>query len=326
MNARPLDAELLHVLRGLAHSTRVVVELCRPAAGVAQPDLVPILDGSAATAAASVERAALLLEKLMGRERPLKIVLAEDDEAAMFFLRQTLAGVGHQIVGETAHAAGLTTLLRSIPDVDIAVFDVHLLGGSGLDALRAAGRAAGRSIPGVAVTGDDSRQLLMEATQDATVLSYVLKPFTPDQLIASVEIALATHRRLAQFAAAAGDRIAIEQAKARLMATLGLAEGEAHHFLVRESQRQRPAVTARVFAERILAGEVADADLRKSLQSHRVIEVAQETIVQRFGMPRDNAYEILRRLARRSGLTVEMFARDVQAGTARLPDQWPESA
>jgi DNA-binding NarL/FixJ family response regulator len=192
----------------------------------------------------------------------LRVVVVEDDAVVLADLVAILSDAGHRVVGTAATAAEMAGLLdRERPQV--AVFDVHLPGGDGLEVFQAAARAA--PIGGIVVTGDTTDATRSRAGErDVTV--YLSKPVVPKVLTDNIRIVAAR--------AAAMDRT--RQEVARLQASLmACGEGEP-----RDAVR---AACARLVA-RGLSDDAAFAVLRDYSAFHGMNLDAAARLVLRGGL------------------------------------------
>jgi DNA-binding response OmpR family regulator len=110
-----------------------------------------------------------------------KVLLAEDDATMILLLKTLLEMEGFQVTGaETRPEAIVQTVQEERPDV--LVLDVHLSGGSGLDVLRQLRAHPTNGLRIVMISGMDLREASLQAGADA----FLLKPFMPDDLIATI--------------------------------------------------------------------------------------------------------------------------------------------
>ena len=108
----------------------------------------------------------------------LKNVVVEDDPVVRQFLKDTAEQLGHRVVGEAATGADMVrTVLAEEPDV--VLFDIHLPGMSGLDALRQIYQE--RVVAAVAITADRDAELVKRALEEH-VLAYLVKPVEAHQI------------------------------------------------------------------------------------------------------------------------------------------------
>jgi AmiR/NasT family two-component response regulator len=172
----------------------------------------------------------------------LKIVVVEDDETVRLFLKQTLEGLGHKIVGEAATGTDMVrTVLAAEPDV--IVFDIHLPRLNGLDALRQVYQE--KVIAAVAITADRDQDLVRRALEEH-VLAYLVKPVEAYQIGPAVLVAWARFDELRELSAenatlkqSLQNRKIIERAKGALMKRYRWSEQEAFRRLQRGAMNRR---------------------------------------------------------------------------------------
>src|SRR5699024_6699306 len=97
----------------------------------------------------------------------------------------------------------------------------------------AAGTALGRLGP-VATLTASSQAELVERARDAGAMAYVVKPFTPADLLPAVEIAISRHQQITQLESEIADlgerfetRKRVDRAKGLLQTNMDLSEPEA---------------------------------------------------------------------------------------------------
>ena len=124
---------------------------------------------------------------------PLQLLLLEDDPDLGQAVADHLAAAGHQVCWCRSLAAAQTA-----PAPDLALLDLHLPDGDGLDLLRA-WRAASKTWPVIVLTARDQVRDRIRGLQ-AGADDYLVKPFDLDELLARV--AAVARRRPPQSAAA----------------------------------------------------------------------------------------------------------------------------
>src|SRR5438552_4229668 len=120
-----------------------------------------------------------------------RILIVEDETAVAHLVEGYLAQEGYFVVGiaETGE--------RGIEDAsklraDLALMDIHL--GGELDGIQAAEQLQTQfDIPVVFLTGLPDPPTL-QRSREAQAFGYLLKPFRPDELKASIQLALDKHR------------------------------------------------------------------------------------------------------------------------------------
>jgi response regulator NasT len=190
---------------------------------------------------------------------PLNVVVVEDDATVRQFLKESLENLGHRIAGEAATGADMVrTVLDAEPDV--IVFDIHLPGLNGLDALRQIYQE--RVIAAVAITADRDQDLVRRALEEH-VLAYLVKPVEAHQLGPALLIARARFEELrglaeenASLRQTLQNRKIIERAKGVLMKRHRWTEAEAFRRLQRGAMNRRVAMVE--LAQEVLNGTVTD--------------------------------------------------------------------
>ena len=165
--------------------------------------------------------------------RPWRVLVADDDPGAIAAVRSALADCDDvRIVAEATTGAEAARLVYSTSP-DLAILDVHMPGGSGLDVVADLGPA--RMPPVVFVTAFDRHAV--EAF-DLHAVDYVLKPFDDERLRTAVGRAVRRlslerteemTRSLVALAAALGDPLGSGEA----------ASAPLRRFAVREADRVR---------------------------------------------------------------------------------------
>jgi response regulator NasT len=103
-----------------------------------------------------------------------------------------------------------------------------------------------------------SQKELVERARDAGAMAYVVKPFTPNDLVPAIEIALSRHEEIRALEAEVSDlqeqfatRKLVERAKSLLMTKMGLSEPEAFRWIQKTSMDRR--LSMREVAETIIS-------------------------------------------------------------------------
>ena len=121
------------------------------------------------------------------------VLVADDDRDIRELVAVKLRQAGYAVLAVQDGAAALSVLLEQRPD--LAVLDVMMPGLSGLDVCRTVrGSAATASIPVILLTakaqeGDVERGFAVGADD------YVVKPFSPRELVSRVQAVLARTRQ-----------------------------------------------------------------------------------------------------------------------------------
>jgi response regulator NasT len=169
----------------------------------------------------------------------LRVLIADDESIRLMSLRQQLAGLGHQVVGEASTGDEAVALAQRMRP-DLAILDIRMPGMDGIEAARQI--MSTRPIPIILLTGYSEEQLVARAAQ-ADVATYLIKPVAEDDLLPALTLALARFRQFETLQREVVDlrealeaRKVVERAKGILMRRLDLTEDEAFRRLQKQSQ------------------------------------------------------------------------------------------
>jgi response regulator NasT len=189
----------------------------------------------------------------------VRIVVAEDEALIRMDLVEMLNEAGYEVLAEAADGAHAVELVKEFKP-DLAILDVKM---PILDGISAAEEIISYC-PVLMLTAFSQRELVDRA-RDAGVMAYVLKPFTINDLIPAIEIAISRHVQMKSLADEVADlherlesRKVIDRAKGILMAALNLSEPEAFSWI------QKAAMDRRMTMKDV-ALAVADPDQAKKL-------------------------------------------------------------
>ncbi|HWK84644.1 MAG TPA: response regulator [Caldimonas sp.] len=121
--------------------------------------------------------------RMARRERPI-VLLVEDDEFSHQLVAITLQSRNVELVFESEGDAALERIRRVRPD--LVLMDVNLPGRDGVELTqRLKADPALAAIPVVMLTGEARREILVRS-MEAGAADFIVKPFTPDALIAKL--------------------------------------------------------------------------------------------------------------------------------------------
>jgi response regulator NasT len=191
----------------------------------------------------------------------LRIVIADDESLIRLDLAETLARLGHRVVGECGEGRTAVELVRKLKP-DLAILDVKMPEMDGVDAARLIARD--RLAPVLLLTAYSQRELV-ERAMDAGVFGYLVKPFKESDLLPAIAVARARFREFdaiarqaENLASALESRKLVDRAKGILMERHQLKEHEAFRRIQQQSMNSRKSM--REIAEAIIiASEVAEA-------------------------------------------------------------------
>jgi DNA-binding response OmpR family regulator len=117
------------------------------------------------------------------------ILVAEDEMHIMVLIQRKLESVGYAVHMTSDGKEALQLALNKA--YDLLLLDVMLPGCEGLEICRQVKAAFGDEAPPVILMSARGQQLDVEAGQEAGADDYIIKPFSPRQLLERVEAALA---------------------------------------------------------------------------------------------------------------------------------------
>lgn len=183
----------------------------------------------------------------------LRLVVAEDEAVIRMDLVEMLTELGYAVVGQAADGSQARDLVRTLAP-DVVLLDVNMPVLDGLTAAREISAVDNVAI--VMVTAFSQRDVV-ESAVAAGAHGYLVKPFTQADLVPTIELAVAQARAVQALAEeAAGlrersrDRQLVDEAKARIQASLGISEAEAFAVLRRGAMDAR--ITLAEAAARLL--------------------------------------------------------------------------
>ncbi|MFV0460535.1 MAG: ANTAR domain-containing response regulator [Actinomycetales bacterium] len=182
-----------------------------------------------------------------------RVVVAEDEAIIRLDLVEMLTEKGFDIVGEAGDGEAAVRLVEEMRP-DLVVMDIKM---PVLDGISAAERIVKARIAPVVLLTAFSQTELVERARDAGAMAYVVKPFTADTLLPSLEIALSRHAEIQALEAEVGEiterfetRKQVERAKGLLMQSMGLAEPEAFRWIQKTAMDRR--MSMREVAEAVI--------------------------------------------------------------------------
>ncbi len=189
----------------------------------------------------------------MDEQRRQRAVIAEDEALIRLDLKEMLEEEGFAVVGEAGDGEQAVALVQELRP-DLVVLDVKM---PVLDGISAAERiAAARLAPVVILTAFSQRELV-ERARDAGAMAYVVKPFTPADLIPAIEMAVSRYAEITTLEAEIADlqerfetRKLVDRAKSVLQTKFGMSEPEAFRWIQKTSMDRR--LTMREVARTVL--------------------------------------------------------------------------
>ncbi len=116
-----------------------------------------------------------------------RILLVEDERVTRHRIQKVMEDAGHQVTAVASAVEALRELQRE--PVNLMLLDVWLPEMNGLELLSRM-RQSGTQPPAIIITADDTPTTLLEAVR-AQAYAFLTKPVDPDDLVATIERALA---------------------------------------------------------------------------------------------------------------------------------------
>jgi AmiR/NasT family two-component response regulator len=165
---------------------------------------------------------------------PRRVVIAEYEALIRMDLAEMLAEEGYVVVGQAGDGQTAVELVeRERPD--LVILDVKM---PVLDGIAAAERIAEARIAPVVILTAFSQRDLVQRARDAGAMAYLVKPFTRDDLMPAIEIAVSRFTELGALESEVADlaeqlaaRKAVDRAKGILQRELGLSEPDAFRWI-----------------------------------------------------------------------------------------------
>jgi AmiR/NasT family two-component response regulator len=184
---------------------------------------------------------------------PRRVLIAEDEALIRMDLAEMLAEEGYDVVGQAADGEQAIALAEELRP-DLVVLDVKM---PKLDGIAAAQRIAGERIAPVVILTAFAQRELVERARDAGAMAYLVKPFSRNDLVPAIEMAVSRFREVAALEAEVGDlterletRKSVDRAKGVLQKDLGLSEPEAFRWI------QKTAMDLRLSMRQVADGVV----------------------------------------------------------------------
>ena len=173
---------------------------------------------------------------------PRRVVVAEDESLIRLDIVEILRDNGFDVVGEAGDGETAVRLATELKP-DLVVMDIRMPQLDGIEAAERLGKD--RIAPVVLLTAFSQKELVERATE-AGALAYVVKPFTPADLLPAIEIALARHAQILALESEVQDMVErfetrklVDRAKGLLNEKMGLTEPEAFRWIQKASMDRR---------------------------------------------------------------------------------------
>lgn len=176
----------------------------------------------------------------------LRVVVAEDEALIRLDLVEMLIEAGYAVVGQAGDGEKAIEITEK-EKPDLVVMDVKM---PKLDGISAAERIANQRLAPVVILTAFSQRDLVERARDAGAMAYLTKPFTIQDLMPAIELAVSRFQEIKQLDAEISDlqdqlkaRKLIEKAKGLLMKNLKISEPEAFKWMQKTAMDKRRSMT-----------------------------------------------------------------------------------
>ena len=171
-----------------------------------------------------------------------RVIVAEDESLIRIDIVETLRDHGFEVVAEASDGEKAVALAEELRP-DLVVMDVKM---PLMDGISAAEILTKKKIAPVVLLTAFSQRELVERASEAGALAYVVKPFTPNDLIPAIDIELGRYAQIqaledevADMAERLETRKILDRAKGILNNTMGLTEPEAFRWIQKASMDRR---------------------------------------------------------------------------------------
>ena len=169
------------------------------------------------------------------------VLVAEDESLIRMDIVETLGDLGFDVIAEAADGLEAVELAKAkLPD--LIVMDIKM---PNLDGISAAEQLQSLRIPIVLLTAFSQRELV-ERASEAGAMAYLVKPFSPNDLLPAIEIAWSRHQQIVALETEIADlserfetRKLVDRAKGLLNEKMNLTEPEAFRWIQKASMDRR---------------------------------------------------------------------------------------
>ena len=174
--------------------------------------------------------------------KTLRIVIADNESIIRMDLKEILQEAGHEVVGEAIDGYHAVELTRKYHP-DLVIMDIKM---PEMDGITASKIISDEGLAPVLLLTAFSQKELVERASEAGALAYVVKPFTPNDLLPAIEIALSRYQQIIALEAEVADMVErfetrklVDRAKGLLNEKMGLSEPDAFRWIQKASMDRR---------------------------------------------------------------------------------------
>lgn len=170
------------------------------------------------------------------------VVVAEDEALIRLDIVEILKDQGFDVVAETDNGKTAVELAQKHRP-DLVLMDVKM---PIMDGITAAEEITKEQIAPVVLLTAFSQKELVDRAVDAGAMAYVVKPFTPNDLIPAIEVAMSRYEQICALEKEVGTirdqfetRKLVDRAKSLLITKMNLTEPEAFRWIQKTSMDRR---------------------------------------------------------------------------------------
>ena len=190
------------------------------------------------------------------KDEKIRILVAEDETIIRLDLVEMLTEAGYEVIAQAENGAVAVELAKQHKP-DLAILDVKMPEMDGITAAEQIILLA----PVLMLTAFSQRELV-ERARDAGVMAYVVKPFSINDLVPAIEIAISRHKQMKSLEDEVADiyerletRKVIDRAKGILMKAMNLSEPESFSWIQKTAMDRR--ISMKEVANAIISPEAA---------------------------------------------------------------------
>jgi len=190
------------------------------------------------------------------QDKKVRILVAEDETIIRLDLVEMLTEAGYEVIAQAENGAIAVELAKQHKP-DLAILDVKMPEMDGITAAEQIILLA----PVLMLTAFSQRELV-ERARDAGVMAYVVKPFSINDLVPAIEIAISRHKQMKSLESEVADiyerletRKVIDRAKGMLMKAMNLSEPESFSWIQKTAMDRR--ISMKEVANAIISPEAA---------------------------------------------------------------------
>lgn len=183
-----------------------------------------------------------------------RVVVAEDEALIRMDIVEILRSQGYEVLAEAANGEEAVALAREYTP-DLVLMDVKM---PKMDGISAAEIITEEKIAPVVLLTAFSQKELVDRATEAGAMAYVVKPFTENDLVPAIEVAISRYEQIRQLEKEVTGlqeqfetRKLVDRAKSLLITKMGLTEPEAFRWIQKTSMDRR--LSMREVAETIVS-------------------------------------------------------------------------